>query len=130
MALLVPSSALIVDDESYVRAYVKLLLRPFEIETIYEASDVPQARELWAKHRPGLVLLDVNMPGESGLVLVRELREQDPEAYIVMLSTQSQAANVKEAADAGADGFIRKDLPRLRIIDELKTIFEVPDADA
>lgn len=127
MPLLVPSSALIVDDESYVRAYVKLLLRPFEIETIYEAADVAQARELWAKHRPGLVMLDVNMPGESGLVFLRELRAQDPEAYIVMLSTQSQAANVKEAADAGADGFIRKDLPRMRIIDELRTIFQVPE---
>ncbi|MET0261295.1 MAG: response regulator [Rariglobus sp.] len=123
MSLLVPSSALIVDDEAHIRAYVKLLLRTFGVETCYEAGDVVKARELWAQHQPGLIMLDVNMPGESGLVFLREVRAEDSDAYVVMLTANAQASTVKEAAESGADGFIRKDSPREQIIAELTEIF-------
>jgi CheY-like chemotaxis protein len=127
MSLLVPESALVVDDESHIRAYVKLLLGTFGVETFYEAGDVASARELWARHRPGMVMLDVNLPGESGLDFLREVRADDEEAYIVMLSANAQLGTVKEALAGGADGFIRKDSPRAQLLAELTEIFEQPE---
>ena len=127
MALLVPSSALIVDDEAHIRAYVKLVLGTFGVETFYEAADVASARALWAGHHPGLVMIDVNMPGESGLVLLNEVRAEDDEVYLVILSGNAQGATVKEALAGGADGFIRKDSTREQVIAELTEIFEQPE---
>ncbi|MFA6959989.1 MAG: response regulator [Opitutaceae bacterium] len=127
MALLVPTSALIIDDEAHVRAYVKLLLGTLGVETFYEASNVEAARRLWAQYHPGLIMLDLNMPGESGLVLLNEVRAEDEETYIVILSSNAQASTVKEAAAAGADGFIRKDSPRDQVIAELTDIFDQPE---
>jgi CheY-like chemotaxis protein len=124
MALLVPTAALIVDDEPHVRAYVKLLLAKLGVETFYEAGNVPEARALWTAHRPGLVMLDVNMPGEDGLVLLREVRAADDDVYIVMLTGNVQAMTVKGALAGGADGFIRKDNPREQVLAELSAVFE------
>jgi len=127
MALLVPSSALIVDDEAHIRAYVKLVLGTFGVETFYQAADVAGARALWANHHPGLVMLDVNMPGGNGLVFLKEVRAEDDEVYLVMLSGNAQGATVKEALAGGADGFIRKDSTREQVIAELTKIFEQPE---
>lgn len=65
MPLLVPSSALIVDDEAHIRVFVRMILAKLGVETFYEAGDVAAARELWKAHRPGLVMLDINMPGRT-----------------------------------------------------------------
>ena len=127
MALLVPSSALIVDDEAHIRAYVKLLLGRFGVEEFFEAGDVATARVLWAQHRPGLLMLDVNLPGESGLSFLRDARAEDDEVYIVMLSANAQLGTVKEALAHGADGFIRKDSSRDQVIAELTAVFEQPE---
>ncbi len=127
MALLVPSSALIVDDEAHIRAYVKLLLGTFGVERFYEAADVTQARVLWSRHHPGLVMLDVNLPGETGLTFLNEVRAEDEEVYVVMLSGNAQGATVKEAVAGGADGFIRKDSPRAQVLAELTEIFDQPE---
>ena len=124
MPLLVPSSALIVDDEAHIRVFVRMILAKLGVETFYEAGDVAAARELWKAHRPGLVMLDINMPGEDGLVLVPEIRADDDEVYLVILSANAQSGTVKEAVEGGADGFIRKDRPREEIAAELAEIFE------
>lgn len=124
MALLVPSTVLIVDDEAHIRAYVKLLLGTFGVEEFYEAGDLDAARELWRRHRPGLVMLDLNLPGGSGLEFLKDVRAEDEEAYVVMLSGNAQLGTVKEAVAGGADGFIRKDSPRDQVLAELTEIFE------
>ncbi len=118
----IPGSVLIVDDEAHVRAFMKLVLEKLGISTIYEAGRLDEAREKFATHSPELVTLDVNLPGGSGLDLLREFRAVNDDVLIVMVSTEVQAGVVNEAVDAGADGFIRKDLPREQILTELKEI--------
>ncbi len=81
-----------------------------------------EARRKFVAHSSGLVVLDVNLPGGSGLDLLREFRAADDDVLIVMVSTEVQAGVINEAVDAGADGFIRKDLPREEILAELKGI--------
>jgi DNA-binding NarL/FixJ family response regulator len=72
-------------------------------------------------------VLDINMPGESVLDFLKELREVDQDVPVVMLSGNAQLASVREAADLGADGFIRKDSPRAVITAELHKIFETAE---
>ena len=115
-------SALIVDDEAHVRVFMKLMLGQLGIRVIYETGKPDEARALFAAHTPGLVTLDINMPGGSGIELLSEFRAADDEAVIVMVSGDVLTGTVKAAADAGADGFIRKDLPREEILAELGQI--------
>ncbi len=118
----IPESALIVDDEAHVRAFLKLVLERLGIPVIYEAGRMGEAREKFAAHSPVLVTLDINLPGGSGMDLLREFRAVDDDVLIVMISTEVQAGLVNEAVGAGADGFIRKDLPCEAILAELKDI--------
>ncbi len=127
MTLLIPDSALIVDDEAHVRTYVKLLLKNLGVREIFEAADVVEARGLWQQHRPELLMLDINMPGESGIEFLTELRKVDEDSLVVMLSANAQLGVIRQAVAAGANGFIRKDSPKDAILAELKVIFEVED---
>ncbi len=120
--MVIPESVLVVDDEAHVRAFIKLVLEKLGVSTIYEAGRMDEAREKFAEHSPALVTLDVNLPGGSGMDLLREFRAVDEDVLIVMISTEVQAGVVNEAVDAGADGFIRKDLPREEILAELKAV--------
>ncbi len=127
MASSVPQSALIVDDEAHVRQYVRLVLIGLGVKTVHEAGSVAEAREAWNEHLPDCLVLDINMPGESGLDFLKELREVDQDVPVVMLSGNAQLASVRQAAELGADGFIRKDSPRAVITEELRKIFASDD---
>jgi len=118
----IPESVLIVDDEAHVRAFLRLVLEKLGVPVIHEAGRMDEAREKFAAHSPVLVTLDVNLPGGSGMDLLREFRAVNDDVLIVMISTEVQSGVVNEAVDAGADGFIRKDLPREEILAELKEI--------
>lgn len=127
MALHIPQSALIVDDEAHIRQFVRLVLQGLGVKSVHEAGSVVEARAAWNDHLPDLLVLDINMPGESGLEFLKELREVDQDVPVVMLSGNAQLASVREAAEAGADGFIRKDSPRDVIAAELRKILETDD---
>ena len=118
-----PKSALIVDDEPHVRTYVKLILAQLGITDCHQAGNLEQAREEYDACQPELVMLDINLQGNSGLELLREIRAIDPETCIIMLSAAALSTTVREALDAGADGFLRKDLPRAKIVEQLEEIF-------
>lgn len=128
MALNVPQSALIVDDEAHVRQYVRLVLISLGVKAVHEAASVAEAREVWNECLPDCLVLDINMPGESGLDFLKELREVDQDVPVVMLSGNALLASVRQAAELGADGFIRKDSPRAVIADELRKAFATDDA--
>lgn len=118
----IPESALVVDNEAHVRAFLKLVLEKLGIPLIYEARRMDEARRKFAAHSPTLVTLGVNLPSGSGVDLLREFRPASDDALIGMISTEVQAGLVNEAVDAVADGFIRKDLTREAILAELNGI--------
>jgi two-component system chemotaxis response regulator CheY len=118
----VPASALIIDDENHIRTYLKVLLKKLGVATTYEAPNIAQAREQVAAFRPGLITLDINMPGGSGLDFLREIRAQDEEIFVVVMSADALTTTIRAAVEAGADGFIRKDLPPPQMLEELKRI--------
>src|SRR5262249_22233525 len=79
---------LIADDHSVVReGLVSLVKRKADMTVVAEASNGREAVDLWKEHRPDVALLDLRMPEIDGVGAIREIRELDPNAHIVVLTT-------------------------------------------
>lgn len=100
----------IVDDELLFRLGLKELLglQP-GFSVVGEAGDVASAQPMLASSKPDVVLLDVRLPGPSGLELVRRLRSGGSRLPVLLLSTFDDDQALLEVLRAGADGFLRKD---------------------
>ena len=105
-----PLRVMLVDDHALVRSAVRGALQAPDIEIVAEAATAEAAFEEALRTRPDLILLDVDMPGMSGLQLIRELRPRLPDTQIVMLSVSGEDRNVLEAMRHGAAGYLTKDL--------------------
>ena len=106
-----PISALIIDDEPHVRAYVRLTLQSLDVTTTWEASDGATALALYAEHAPTVVLLDVNMPMISGAETLQQLVELDPDANVVIVTSDSGHQTVRRFLELGAMGYVLKQRP-------------------
>ena len=105
-----PLRVMLVDDHALVRSAVRGALEAPDIEIVAEAASAEAAFDEALRTRPDLILLDVDMPGMSGLQLIRELRPRLPDTKIVMLSVSGDDRNVLEAMRHGAAGYLTKDL--------------------
>jgi DNA-binding NarL/FixJ family response regulator len=101
---------MLVDDHALVRSAVRGALQAPDIEVVAEASSAEAAFDAAISTRPDVILLDVDMPGMSGLQLIRELGPRLPDTQIVMLSVSGEDRNVIEAMRHGAAGYLTKDL--------------------
>ena len=102
-------SVVIADDHAVVRRGLRMLLEQEpDMEVLAEAGDVEEARQALANHRPGILLLDLNMPGPPTLDKVPELLEVSPGTRIVVLTMEDDAAVAQEALRRGASGYVRK----------------------
>jgi DNA-binding NarL/FixJ family response regulator len=100
---------LIADDHGIVRSGLRLLLeRQPDIEVIAEAADGAEARDLAARERPDLAILDVRMPKLTGLQVTREIKRQTPETAVLILSMHDDERYLFEALKAGASGYVLK----------------------
>jgi two-component system, NarL family, response regulator NreC len=105
-----PIRVLIVDDHTLVRSGLRLLLEAeqgFVVED--EAADAEQAIRLARLHKPDVVLLDVVMPGRSGIDAAPEILAAAPHAQILVLSMQDDPSYVRQAFGAGASGYLLKE---------------------
>ncbi len=105
-----PLRVMLVDDHALVRSAVRGALQAPDIEIVAEASSAETAFDEALRTRPEIILLDVDMPGMSGLQLIRELQPRLPDTQIVMLSVSGDERNVLEAMRHGAAGYLTKDL--------------------
>jgi two-component system response regulator NreC len=101
---------LIVDDHQLVRSGLRRLLEGEEDMTVEdEAGTAYDGVRLARLHKPDVILLDVVMPGGSGLDAIPEIREAAPEAKIVTLSMQDDPSYVRQAFASGANGYVLKE---------------------
>ncbi len=101
---------LIVDDHTLVRAGLCRLLQTFGgVLVTGEASNAEQALELAVQQHPDVVLMDLSLPGRSGLEALSDIRRKVPQARVVMMSMHDDTAHVRDALDRGAVGFVVKD---------------------
>jgi len=125
-----PTNALIVDDESHVRTFVRLLLREVGIEECWEAADGAAALDLVLRHQPQLLLLDVNMPQMNGIELLSRLREAQSDIPVIIVSAQSSLSVVNEAARLGAIGYVLKHSPKAEVVAALRDALSLLEEDA
>ena len=114
---------LVVDDEPGIRAALKQLLayEGYEVEIATSGDDALTAYEA---RRPHLVLLDVKMAGMDGMATLRQLRERDPEAIVVMISGHGTIATAVEATQLGAHDFLEKPLDTNRVLVTLRNALQ------
>lgn len=101
---------ILADDHAVVRAGLRMLLdsEP-DLEVLGEAGNTDDAARYVRGHRPDVLVLDLNMPGESGLDLIPRVRAEMPETQIVVLTMQRDPAFARQALSAGAMGYVLKD---------------------
>jgi two-component system phosphate regulon response regulator PhoB len=116
---------MIADDEPGVRSLVRMTLESDSYE-ILEASDGDEALMLALEHRPELILLDVTMPGLSGLQVCRMLKDNPSTSAIsvVMLTAMDQDSDRAEGKVAGADDYFTKPFSPLALLRKVDEIFE------
>ncbi len=117
-------SIMLVDDEAHIRKFISLVLRQFTASRIIEATNGEEALELYAEHRPKLILLDVNMPKLGGLETLRQLRILNPDCVVIMLTSLATRQIIEQAAELGAANYIRKDTPKEEMTKALKETIE------
>jgi CheY-like chemotaxis protein len=109
---------LVVDDDPFIRRLITTTLEDVAEFRLLEAQDGNQALELANRHRPQIVLLDVDIPGADGIEVCRALRANPhtSEATIVMLTASHDNALEAEAEAAGADLFLTKPFSPLELL--------------
>jgi DNA-binding NarL/FixJ family response regulator len=106
---------LLVDDEAHIRKFIGLLLKQTGVATIVEAGNGEDAVAAFKQEKPDLVLLDINMPGLTGIETLRLLKQEDPDCVVIMLTSLASRQVVEETLTLGAAGYIRKDTPKEEI---------------
>ncbi len=111
---------LIVDDNSSTREVLNVILKNLGHEVVGEAEDGKSAIKAFIELRPETVLLDIIMPGISGIVVLEEMRRIAPAASIIMLTAVDQDDVTSEIKNKGAAGIVFKPFSR----EDLKRAFD------
>jgi two-component system, OmpR family, KDP operon response regulator KdpE len=123
------ANILVVDDEPQIRRVLRSTLS-FRGYTISEVSSGEEAVELAGKLKPDLILLDVNLPGMSGIDTCREIR-RTTDAPIIMLTVRSAERDKVVALDAGADDYVTKPFGIEELLARIRaSLRRHPSADA
>ncbi len=114
-------SVLLVDDHPVViEGLRKLLETSGDIEVTGTAHDAAQAIERARTLRPDVILLDLRMPGATGIQATRRLREQEYGGAVILLTSYGDQAYVRQALEAGADGYLLKSTSSERLIEAIR----------
>ena len=118
-----PIRVLVADDHMIVRTGIRHVLESEAgFEVVGEAATGAEALALAAKLKPDVVVLDISMPGESGLQLAARLRDSSPEPRVLILSMHDNAEYVLESVRAGAHGYLLKDTAATELRSAIRTV--------
>ena len=106
-----PLRVVVADDHPFYRQGLVKLLTASGIDVVGEAANGAAAIELAEQTAPDVVVMDLNMPGLSGVEATRQLSERLPSTPVLVLSVSAEEADVTDAILAGASGYVLKDAP-------------------
>ena len=114
---------LIADDHSVVReGLVSLVKRKSDMTVVAEESNGREAVDLWKEHRPDVTLLDLRMPELDGVGAIKQIRELDDGAHIIVLTTFDGDEDIYRAIKAGAKGYLLKDTAREALMESIRRV--------
>jgi len=113
----------IADDHAVVRAGLRLLLeREVGIDPVAEAANASEAVARAAEHQPDVVLIDVTMPGESGIEAIPRLLDASPSSKVLVLSMHDDPRYVRDAFAAGASGYVLKEAADSELVAAIRQV--------
>jgi DNA-binding NarL/FixJ family response regulator len=116
-------SVVVVDDHAVVRSGIKLLLEKQEdIEVVGEAGNAKDAVFRARALKPDVILLDVVMPGESGIEVLPQLQKESADTKVLVLSMQDDPSYVREAFAAGASGYVLKEAADEEVVSAVREV--------
>jgi two-component system, NarL family, invasion response regulator UvrY len=113
---------LLVDDHAVVRAGVRRLLATEVDVSILEAESGQEALDVCRREQPDLIVLDLNLPGSSGLELLRRLVQLDKSSKILILSMHSEPVYAARALQAGARGYVSKSAAAEEFVEAVRQV--------
>lgn len=120
-----PIRVLLVDDHAVVREGVAhLLSAQADIEVVGGAETAWQAVHLVARMRPHVVVMDISLPGLSGVEATRQVHETSPESRVLVLTMHSSPELVYQAFQAGALGYVLKESAGSEVVAAVRSVHE------
>lgn len=114
---------LLVDDHEFVRLGINALLSRYpQFEVVAEASTGPEAIQQAIQHRPDVIIMDIRLPGKSGIEATREITQQLPETKVIMLTSFAEDDLLFDAIVAGASGYVLKQIDSKELVRALETV--------
>ena len=117
--------AIVVDDSSFQRNIVTNTIDNW-FDVIGTASNGKEAIEVFREKRPDVITMDIMMPEMNGIESLRRIKEISPETTIVMVTSVSQDEKMREAAKAGADGYVTKPVDTEALRNEFDDVLDFP----
>lgn len=93
-----------------------------DMRVVAEASDGDEALELFRKHRPDVTLMDIRMPKVNGIAAISAIRDEFPQARIIVLTTAAGDVQIVRAFQAGAVGYLLKNLLRTELVETIRLV--------
>jgi len=116
-------SVFLADDHAVVRDGLKLLLETqADIQVVGQATDGRQAVRLVVQLHPQVVIVDIAMPELNGIEAARQIKEVSPETKVIILSMHSSSEHVFQALQAGAQGYLLKEVAGLEVIQAVRAV--------
>ena len=113
----------LVDDHEVVRLGLKSLLEQgSRFEVVGEASNAKEAIEITGKLRPDIVLMDIRLPGQSGIYACEEITQKYPDVKVVMLTSYAEDEMLFSAIRAGASGYLLKQISSEDLVRSLESV--------
>jgi DNA-binding NarL/FixJ family response regulator len=114
---------LLVDDHEVVRLGLKSLLSDYpSFEVVAEASTADEAVEKTLNYKPDVVVMDIRLPGKNGIEATREIMDELPDTKVIMLTSYAEDDLLFDAINAGAFGYVLKQIGSDDLIDALEAI--------
>jgi len=119
-----PIRILVVEDHHVVRQGLVALLKTVpDMSVVAEAGDGMQGVQLYRQHKPDVTIMDLRLPRMSGVEAITEIRREHPGAKIIVLTTFDGDEDIYRALQAGARGYLLKDMFGEELMDAVRTVY-------